>query len=186
MSSSISSILKDEDPNLDTIEKEVYDLPLDEVAKIQVTLIRTIKKAEDNIKPIKYTINLILDLQNTSDNIQLHWAVYKKNNASLWVHPIEKFYPKNTVDADKCSVDTSFEKNKIEFDFEIKSDDENIFQGINFVLKNLSNGKWYNNNGQNYRIEIIKREKTVYNEENDSELIIPECIKDAVDLEGKK
>ena len=184
MSSSISSILKDEDPNLDTIEKEVYDLPLDEVAKIQVTLIRTIKKAEDNIKPIKYTINLILDLQNTSDNIQLHWAVYKKNNASLWVHPLEKFYPKNTVDADKCSVDTSFEKNKIEFDFEIKSDDENIFQGINFVLKNLSNGKWYNNNGQNYRIEIIKREKTVYNEENDSELIIPECIKDAVDLEG--
>ena len=180
----MSSIIKEEDSNLDTIEKEIYELPLDEVAKIQVTLMRTIKREENNIKPIKYTINLILELQNTSDNIQLHWAVYKKNNASLWIHPVEKFYPKNTVDADKCSVDTSFEKNKIEFDFEIKSDDENIFQGINFVLKNLSNGKWYNNYGQNYRIEIIKREKTIYNEENNSELIIPECIKDAVDLEG--
>ena len=180
----MSSIIKEEDSNLDTIEKEIYELPLDEVAKIQVTLMRTIKREENNIKPIKYTINLILELQNTSDNIQLHWAVYKKNNASLWIHPVEKFYPKNTVDADKCSVDTSFEKNKIEFDFEIKSDDENIFQGINFVLKNLSNGKWYNNYGQNYRIEIIKREKTIYNEEDNSELIIPECIKDAVDLEG--
>ena len=180
----MSSIIKEEDSNLDTIEKEIYELPLDEVAKIQVTLMRTIKREENNIKPIKYTINLILELQNTSDNIQLHWAVYKKNNASLWIHPVEKFYPKNTVNADKCSVDTSFEKNKIEFDFEIKSDDENIFQGINFVLKNLSNGKWYNNYGQNYRIEIIKREKTIYNEENNSELIIPECIKDAVDLEG--
>ena len=180
----MSSIIKEEDSNLDTIEKEIYELPLDEMAKIQVTLMRTIKREENNIKPIKYTINLILELQNTSDNIQLHWAVYKKNNASLWIHPLEKFYPKNTVDADKCSVDTSFEKNKIEFDFEIKSDDENIFQGINFVLKNLSNGKWYNNYGQNYRIEIIKREKTIYNEENNSELIIPECIKDAVDLEG--
>jgi alpha-glucan,water dikinase len=184
MSSSISSIIKDDDPNLDTIEKEVYDLPLDETAKIQVTLIRTIKKDKLNINPIKYLINLILDLQNTSDNIQLHWAVYKKNNASLWLHPNEKFYPKNTVDADKCSVDTSFEKNKIEFDFEITSDDENIFQGLNFVLKNLSNGVWYNNHGQNYRIEIIPREKTVYNEQNEKELIIPECIKDAVDLEG--
>ena len=180
----MSSIIKEEDSNLDTIEKEIYELPLDEVAKIQVTLMRTIKREENNIKPIKYTINLILELHNTTDNIQLHWAVYKKNNASLWIHPVEKFYPKNTVDADKCSVDTSFEKNKIEFDFEIKSDDENIFQGINFVLKNLSNGKWYNNYGQNYRIEIIKREKTIYNEENNSELIIPECIKDAVDLEG--
>ena len=180
----MSSIIKEEDSNLDTIEKEIYELPLDEMAKIQVTLMRTIKREENNIKPIKYTINLILELQNTSDNIQLHWAVYKKNNASLWIHPLEKFYPKNTVNADGCSVDTSFEKNKIEFDFEIKSDDENIFQGINFVLKNLSNGKWYNNYGQNYRIEIIKREKTIYNEENNSELIIPECIKDAVDLEG--
>ena len=90
MSSSISSILKDEDPNLDTIEKEVYDLPLDEVAKIQVKLIRTIKKAEDNIKPIKYTINLILDLQNTSDNIQLHWAVYKKKQRIIMGSPNRK------------------------------------------------------------------------------------------------
>ena len=37
--------------------------------------------------------------------------VYKKNNASLWLHPNEKFYPKNTVDADKCSVDTNFTDN---------------------------------------------------------------------------
>ena len=177
--------LSQDSQSLDTIEKEVYDLPLDEKAKIQVILTRTIIKKEDNTIPIKYLINLTLDLQNTSDKIQLHWAVYNKKNASLWLHPLEKFYPKNTTDADNCSVDTSFDdKNKIEFDFEIQSNDENIFQGINFVLKNLSNGKWYNNNGQNYRIEIIKREKTVYNEENEKELIIPECIKDCLELEG--
>ena len=177
--------LSQDSQSLDTIEKEVYDLPLDEKAKIQVILIRTIIKKEDNTIPIKYLINLTLELQNTSDKIQLHWAVYNKKNASFWLHPLEKFYPKNTTDADNCSVDTSFDdKNKIEFDFEIQSNDENIFQGINFVLKNLSNGKWYNNNGQNYRIEIIKREKTVYNEENEKELIIPECIKDCLELEG--
>ena len=177
--------LSQDSQSLDTIEKEVYDLPLDEKTKIQVILTRTIIKKEDNTIPIKYLINLTLDLQNTSDKIQLHWAVYNKKNASLWLHPLEKFYPKNTTDADNCSVDTSFDdKNKIEFDFEIQSNDENIFQGINFVLKNLSNGKWYNNNGQNYRIEIIKREKTVYNEENEKELIIPECIKDCLELEG--
>ena len=177
--------LSQDSQSLDTIEKEVYDLPLDEKAKIQVILIRTIIKKEDNTIPINYLINLTLELQNTSDKIQLHWAVYNKKNASFWLHPLEKFYPKNTTDADNCSVDTSFDdKNKIEFDFEIQSNDENIFQGINFVLKNLSNGKWYNNNGQNYRIEIIKREKTVYNEENEKELIIPECIKDCLELEG--
>ena len=31
---------------------------------------------------------------------------------------------------------------------------------------------------------MIKREKTIYNEEDNSKLIVPECIKDAVDLEG--
>ena len=170
---------------LDIIEKEIYDLPLDEAAKIQVTLNRTKIKSENNANIIKYIINLVLELQNTKDKIQLHWAVYSKKNASLWLHPLEKFYPKNTIDADKCSVDTNFTDNKIIFDFEIKSDDENIFQGINFVLKNLSNGKWYNNNGQNYRIEIIKREKVPYNEDKEEkELIIPECIQDSVELEG--
>ena len=166
-------------------EKEVYDLPLDEKVKIQVILFRTtIRPQEDDSSPIKYNINLTLELTNSSDNIILHWAVYTKKNASVWLHPLEKYYPKKTVDSDKNSVDTSFENNKIILDYEIESNDENIFQGINFVLKNSSNGKWYNNNGQNYRIELIKREKTKYNEENEKELIIPECIKDNVELEA--
>ena len=165
-------------------EKEVYDLPLNETAKIQVTLNRKEIKIQENPSIKEYRINLTLNLQNTTDKIQLHWAVYNKKNASLWLHPLDKFYPKNTVDADNCSVDTLFENNEIIFDFNIKSDDENIFQGINFVLKNLSNGQWYNNHGQNYRIEIIKREKTIYNEENENKLIIPECIKDCIDLEA--
>ena len=171
-------------PSLDQIEKEVFDLPLDDNVKIQALLLRTITRPQDDNLPIKYNINLTLELVNSTDNIQLHWAVYTKKNASVWLHPSEKFYPKNTVDADKNSVDTSFEKNKIIFEYEIKSNDDDIFQGINFVLKNLSNGKWYNNNGQNYRIELIKREKTKYNEEDEKELIIPECIKDSIDLEA--
>ena len=170
--------------NLDQIEKEVFDLPLDDKAKIQVMLLRTTIRPQDDTLPIKYNIHLTLELINSTDNIQLHWAVYTKKNASLWLHPVEKFYPKNTVDSDKNSVDTSFENNKIIFDYEVKSNDDDIFQGINFVLKNLSNGKWYNNNGQNYRIELIKREKTKYNEDDEKELIIPECIKDAIDLEA--
>ena len=144
----MSEIINDENieayKSMDAIEKEVYDLPLDETAKIQVTLIRTIIKSQEDLTPIKYIIDLTLELLNSSDNIQLHWAVYTKKNASLWLHPLEKYYPKNTVDSDKNSVDTSFENNKIIFDYEIESKDENIFQGINFVLKNLSNGKWYN------------------------------------------
>ena len=170
--------------SMDFIEKEVYDLPLENEAKIQVVLIRTEIKQENDSLPIKYIIHLTLELLNSSDDIKLHWAVYTKKNASLWLHPKEKFYPKNTVDSDKNSVDTSFEKNQILFDFEIKNNDEDFFQGINFVLKNNSNGKWYNNNGQNYRIELIKREKTKYNEENEDELIIPECMKDAIELEA--
>jgi len=171
-------------PSLDQIEKEIFDLPLDDKAKIQVMLLRITKRPQDDTLPIKYNIHLTLELVNSTDNIQLHWAVYTKKNASLWLHPVEKFYPKNTVDSDKNSVDTSFENNKIIFDYEVKSNDDDIFQGINFVLKNLSNGKWYNNNGQNYRIELIKREKTKYNEDDEKELIIPECIKDAIDLEA--
>ena len=170
--------------NNELIEKEAYDFSLDENAKIQVILLRTIMKPQDDTLPIKYNINLTLELINSTDNIQLHWAVYTKKNASIWLHPLEKYYPKNTVDSDQNSVDTSFDKNKIIFDYEIKSNDDNIFQGINFVLKNNTNGKWYNNNGQNYRIELIKREKTKYNEEDEKELIIPECIKDSVDLEA--
>ena len=167
MSEIIVSENVDSYPSLDQIEKEVFDLPLDDNVKIQALLLRTITRPQDDNLPIKYNINLTLELVNSTDNIQLHWAVYTKKNASVWLHPSEKFYPKNTVDADKNSVDTSFEKNKIIFEYEIKSNDDDIFQGINFVLKNLSNGKWYNNNGQNYRIELIKREKTKYNEEDE-------------------
>ena len=126
--------------SMDFIEKEVYDLPLENEAKIQVVLIRTEIKQENDSLPIKYIIHLTLELLNSSDDIKLHWAVYTKKNASLWLHPKEKFYPKNTVDSDKNSVDTSFEKNQILFEFEIKNNDEDFFQGINFVLKNNSNG----------------------------------------------
>ena len=161
MSEIIVSENVDSYPSLDQIEKEVFDLPLDDNVKIQALLLRTITRPQDDNLPIKYNINLTLELVNSTDNIQLHWAVYTKKNASQWLHPSEKFYPKNTVDADKNSVDTSFENNKIIFEYEIKSNDDDIFQGINFVLKNLSNGKWYNNNGQNYRIELIKRENKI-------------------------
>jgi len=81
----MSEIIMDENSeafkSMDAIEKEVYDLPLDETAKIQVTLIRTIIKSQEDLKPIKYIINLTLELLNSSDNIQLHWAVYTKKNA---------------------------------------------------------------------------------------------------------
>ena len=132
MSSSISSIIKDDDPNLDTIEKEVYDLPLDETAKIQVTLIRTIKKDKLNINPIKYLINLILDLQNTSDNIQLHWAVYKKNNASYdWFiyYDIDEFiYLKDFKSFKSFLNDKRFAKcNRVQFNWIFYTDNNLLY-----------------------------------------------------------
>ena len=173
------------DPTAPIEEKETFNLELGDNATVLATINRTkVKSNPEDETFIEYTINLELELKDTSDNIQLHWAVYKQDNAGNWIHPLEKYYPKNTTDSDKNSVNTLFENNKIIFDYKINSKDENLFQGINFVFQNLSNGKWYNNNGQNYRIEIIKREKGKSNPDEESELIIPDCIKNGMDMEA--
>ena len=173
------------DPTAPIEEKETFNLELGDNATVLATINRTkVKSNPEDETFIEYTINLELELKGTSDNIQLHWAVYKQDNAGNWIHPLEKYYPKNTTDSDKNSVNTLFENNKIIFDYKINSKDENLFQGINFVFQNLSNGKWYNNNGQNYRIEIIKREKGKSNPDEESELIIPDCIKNGMDMEA--
>ena len=71
---------------------------------------------------------------------------------------------------------------KIVFDFELNSKDKELFQFITFVFHNLSNDKWYNNNGSNYRIELIKKEKKT-NSSLD-ELEVPNCIKDGMNCEA--
>ena len=60
------------------IEKEIYDLPLDEAAKIQVTLNRTKIKSENNSNIIKYIINfyiLIILSEIQLKKIFLFWGL---------------------------------------------------------------------------------------------------------------
>lgn len=83
------------DPTAPIEEKETFNLELGDNATVLATINRTkVKSNPEDETFIEYTINLELELKNTSDNIQLHWAVYKKDNAGNWIHPLEKYYPK--------------------------------------------------------------------------------------------
>ena len=167
---------KKEEP---TIEKVNLEFPMDGDLNVYGTLTRTIIK-KNELKDYLISIEITL---TKDENIQFHWGLFKYPQLNNWLAPPQSYYPKEqTFPCDANSANTNFLNKKITFDLKILSTDKDIYHGINFVFHNLSNEKWFNNHGSNYRIILVPSEKKKNN--NNSEINIPECIVDGMNCEA--
>ncbi len=162
-------------------EEENQDLTfeLEGELKVQGHLNKITSHPDEETSIYKIKIELT---NHTESKLQLHWGITRQPKISDWITPPKNIYPEQTEFCDNFSANTIFKDSKIVFDFELNSKDKELFQFITFVFHNLSNDKWYNNNGSNYRIELIKKEKKT-NSSLD-ELEVPNCIKDGMNCEA--
>ena len=168
---------KPQEPITETINLE---FPIEGDLNANGKLIRTIITQKENQKEYLISVEMVL---TKNENIQFHWGLFRYPQITNWVSPPKAYFPKEeTFTCDENSANTNFVNGKINFDLKLESSDKDLFHGIIFVFHNLSNEKWYNNHGSNYRLELIhpiKKKKT-----NDSEINIPDCIIDGINCEA--
>ena len=161
------------------VEKIDSKFPIDGDLNANCSLARTIIQNKDSIE---YLISVEIILTK-NENIQFHWGLFRYPQLSNWVAPPKSYYPKEeTIPCDENSANTNFINGKIHLNLKILSTDKNLFHGITFVFHNLSNEKWYNNHGSNYRLELIPPRKK--KSKDDSKINIPDCIIDGIDCEA--
>ena len=92
-----------------------------------------------------------VDFKNDSKkNLVLHWGVYINNQRDKWSHIDKSYYPPSTHEYDAFALETDFsDEQKIN----IKFPKDNV-DCLNFVFKEKDTDIWYNNNGNDYHIEL--------------------------------
>ena len=160
-------------------EKINLEFPMEGDLNAKGNLIRTIIQKE-NDKEYQISVEIIL---TKNENIQFHWGLFRYPKLTNWITPPKSYFPKEeTFTCDENSANTNFVNGKINFELKLESTDKDLYHGIIFVFHNLSNEKWYNNHGSNYRFELIQPEKK--KKSKDSEIIIPDCIIDGMNCEA--
>lgn len=92
-----------------------------------------------------------VDFKNDSKkNLVLHWGVYINNQRDKWSHIDKSYYPPSTHEFDAFALETDFsDEQKIN----IKFPKDNV-DCLNFVFKEKDANIWYNNNNNDYHIEL--------------------------------
>ena len=87
---------------------------------------------------------------DSKKNLVLHWGVYINNQRDKWSHIDKSYYPPSTHEFDAFALETDFsDEQKIN----IKFPKDNV-DCLNFVFKEKDTDIWYNNNGNDYHIEL--------------------------------
>ena len=87
---------------------------------------------------------------DSKKNLVLHWGVYINNQRDKWSHIDKSYYPPSTHEYDAFALETDFsDEQKIN----IKFPKDNV-DCLNFVFKEKDAGIWYNNNNNDYHIEL--------------------------------
>ncbi|MCL5024585.1 MAG: hypothetical protein M1497_14720 [Nitrospirae bacterium] len=114
-------------------------------------------------------ISLLIEKQRTADAVEvairigeagkclLHWGV-RRERRGPWLMPPESFWPGGSHGFDHAAVRTPFVKQDGHGEILIRFDGSAGFSSIDFVLFFPDEGRWDNNHGKNYRIEIPGRE----------------------------
>ena len=80
----------------------------------------------------------------------LHWGVYINNQRDKWSHIDKSYYPPSTNEFDAFALETDFsDEQKIN----IKFPKDNV-DCLNFVFREKDTDIWYNNNKNDYHIEL--------------------------------
>ena len=92
-----------------------------------------------------------VDFKNDSKkNLVLHWGVYINNQRDKWSHIDKSYYPPSTHEFDAFALETDFsDEQKIN----IKFPKDNV-DCLNYVFKEKDADIWYNNNNNDYHIEL--------------------------------
>lgn len=87
---------------------------------------------------------------DSKKNLVLHWGVYINNQRDKWSHIDKSYYPPSTHEFDAFALETDFsDEQKIN----IKFPKDNV-DCLNYVFKEKDADIWYNNNGNDYHIEL--------------------------------
>lgn len=87
---------------------------------------------------------------DSKKNLVLHWGVYINNQRDKWSHIDKSYYPPSTNEFDASALETDFsDEQKINIKF--PKDNVNC---LNYVFKEKDTDIWYNNNGNDYHIEL--------------------------------
>ena len=87
---------------------------------------------------------------DSKKNLVLHWGVYINNQRDKWSHIDKSYYPPSTHEFDAFALETDFsDEQKIN----IKFPKDNV-DCLNYVFREKDTDIWYNNNGNDYHIEL--------------------------------
>ena len=87
---------------------------------------------------------------DSKKNLVLHWGVYINNQRDKWSHIDKSYYPPSTHEFDAFALETDFsDEQKIN----IKFPKDNV-DCLNYVFKEKDADIWYNNNNNDYHIEL--------------------------------
>lgn len=160
--------VKDEDDNQNQIilkkddneeEEEVDENDRNPIREIRLNDEKANNLELDLSPEIKINVGWELNDNNQVDvdfktdskkNLVLHWGVYINNQRDKWSHIDKSYYPPSTHEFDAFALETDFsDEQKIN----IKFPKDNV-DCLNYVFKEKDTDIWYNNNGNDYHIEL--------------------------------
>ena len=133
-------IVKDEDEN-----KQSFNIDLEPELKVTVEWYITGNNDVD-----------ILFKTMSKQKLWLHWGVSQGNDGKNWSRIDRSFYPALTNEFQETSLQTEFsylEQDDLEQKIHIRFPKTHV-HSFNFVFLEKEKNKWYNNNKQDYHLQI--------------------------------
>ena len=135
---------KDDDPNVDE-NKQSFDINLEPELKVTVEWYITGNNDVD-----------ILFKTMSKQKLWLHWGVSQGNDGKNWSRIESSYYPALTYEFQETSLQTEFsylEQDDLEQKIHIRFPKTHV-HSFNFVFLEKEKNKWYNNNKQDYHLQI--------------------------------
>ena len=138
-------LVKEQDDNQDDENKQSFDIDLEPDLKVKVEWYIT---GNNDVDIIFKTV--------TKKKLWLHWGVSQGNDGTNWSRIDRSFYPALTNEFENTSLQTEFsylEEDDIEQKIHIRFPKGHVHT-FNFVFLDKEINKWYNNNTQDYHLQI--------------------------------
>jgi hypothetical protein len=135
---------KDDDRN-DDENKQSFDIDLEPELKVTVEWYIT---GNNDVDILFKTIS--------KQKLWLHWGVSQGNDGKNWSRIEKSYYPALTYEFQETSLQTEFsylEQDDLEQKIHIRFPKTHV-HSFNFVFLEKEKNKWYNNNEQDYHLQI--------------------------------
>ena len=136
---------KDDDQIDDDENKQSFDIDLEPELKVTVEWYIT---GNNDVDILFKTIS--------KQKLWLHWGVSQGNDGKNWSRIERSYYPALTNEFQETSLQTEFsylEQNDLEQKIHIRFPKTHV-HSFNFVFLEKEKNKWYNNNEQDYHLQI--------------------------------